>query len=465
MVSLVATTTSSCFATSKKPTIVVVGAGLAGLTSAYRLQEKGADVHVYEARNRVGGRIFTAKIGNDIVELGGQNISDGGDAENIHRLINEMHLELKKHRINLSWSYFNGEAFVPESLIRKNEIDPVHLKLQLDQASAKANNMLDVLKDLFTEEDPLYKVLCVRLAAYEGAPPQKLSPLYTNTLYQMLLGGICSAHPGHLNEENYVDIITLNDGNQVLPEKLAEFLGEKVHLNMPLITISKTLEGSYDLMFKNGQKVKADILVLAIPCSVYEDIVFEENVIPKEQLELIKSIKYGSNAKILIPFPKLPSQKTTFIDDRMGCFFADSNVLTLYYTGEAGLFSKNTISEAYLQERPMLESGFGNLCPPLSFPVYAKDECMHCYQGSIGYSWPNDPYVKGTYSYVAPGQEILFTSIYEEDGEKVRALFRPIDHKLFFAGEHASILQEVHGTLEAACESGERTARMIQKSF
>jgi monoamine oxidase len=81
MVSLVTTTTSSCFSESKKPTIVVVGAGLAGLTTAYRLQEKGANVHVYEARNRVGGRIFTAKIGNDIVELGGQNISDGGDFE------------------------------------------------------------------------------------------------------------------------------------------------------------------------------------------------------------------------------------------------------------------------------------------------------------------------------------------------------------------------------------------------
>jgi monoamine oxidase len=127
-----------------------------------------------------------------------------------------------------------------------------------------------------------------------------------------------------LNEENYVDIITLNDGNQVLPEKLAKFLGEKVHLNMPLSAISKTLEGSYDLMFRDGQQVKADILVLAIPCSVYGDIAFEENVIPKEQLELIKSIKYGTNAKILIPFSKLPSQKMTFIDDRIVCFFADA---------------------------------------------------------------------------------------------------------------------------------------------
>lgn len=461
---MISLATSSCFSEPKQPTVVVVGAGLAGLTAAYRLKEKGVDVHVYEARPRVGGRIFTAKIGDEIVELGGQNISDGGDAENIHRLINELDLELKKCQVNLSWDYFNGETFTSETLLRKKDIDSIELKLRLERVSKKASHMLDILKDLFTQEDPLYKVLSVRLAAYEGAPPEKLSPLYISTLYQMLLGGICAAHPGHVNEGNYVDIISFKEGNQILPEKLAQFLGEKVHLNMPLSRVSKTLEGTYDLTFKNGEHVKANILVLAIPCSVYEDIAFEENVIPKERLELIKSVKYGSNSKILIPFSHAPAQKMTLINDRIGCYFAQPHVLTLYYTAEAGRFSKDSIAKAYLRERPMLESGFGDFCPPYALPVFATDQHMMRYKGAVGYSWPNDPYVKGSYSYIASGQEALLTSTCEEAGEKVKTLFRPIDQKLFFAGEHTSILQDVPGTLEAACESGERTARMIQKA-
>ena len=450
---------------SKKPTIVIVGAGLAGLTTAYRLHQQGANVHVYEARNRVGGRILTAQVGAESVELGEQNLSDGGSAENIQRLIDELNLEIKTHRNHLSFSYFNGEEFLSESTLRKNLVDPANLKSKLEEVASSANNMRDVLDALFEEKSILYNALSVRLAAYEGAPPEKLSLLYMGTLYQMLLGGICAVHPGHAHEENYVEMISLKEGNQILPEKLAQLLGEKIHLNRPLRAVSKNVEGEYILTFQNEQHVKADILVLTLPCSIYKDITFEETVIPQKQLELIKSIQYGKNAKILIPFSQLPPEKMTFIDDQMGCFFADPNVLTLYFTGDAGQFSSKTITEAYLRERPVLERGFGKFCPPLVRPVYAQDEAMQKYQGPVGYSWPNDPYVKGSYSYIAPGQEVLLTSIDEVEGEKVKTLFKPIGNQLYFAGEHASILLDIPGTMEAACESGERTARMIKNGF
>lgn len=449
----------------QKTKVVVVGAGLAGLTTAYRLQQQGIEVDLYEARNRVGGRVLTAKIANDLVELGGQNITDGGNAENIHRLVEELGLELTVHQVTLGYHYFDGEKFIAEHHLNQERFDSEKLKQQLAEAAQKSNHLKDVLNALIKEEDPLYKILSVRLAAYEGASPEKLSLFYMDTLYHMLLGGISAAHPNEGKEKSVVDIVSIRGGNSLLAEKLAQGLRERVHLNMPLTAVSKALDHSYELLFQNGQKVNADILVLAIPCSVYDDILFDEMLIPKKRLESIMSIQYGTNAKILVPFSQFPSKPFSFIDDCIGSFFANRNILTLYYTGEASKFSQDTISNTYEQEWPMLKQGFGTLCPSFLSPTFARDEFLASYEGPVGYSWPNDVYAKGSYSYIAPGQEALMTALHNEDGEMIKALFAPIDQTLYFAGEHTSILMDVPGTMEAACESGERTARMIVKSF
>ena len=50
--------------------VIVIGAGIAGLAAANRLQEKGVKVLVLEARNRIGGRIHTERLEGEVVELG-----------------------------------------------------------------------------------------------------------------------------------------------------------------------------------------------------------------------------------------------------------------------------------------------------------------------------------------------------------------------------------------------------------
>ena len=71
---------------------VVIGAGLAGLTAATELVERGLEVAVLEARDRVGGRVETVLLDGQVIELGGQWVSPGNDV--MHELIRDAELEL-----------------------------------------------------------------------------------------------------------------------------------------------------------------------------------------------------------------------------------------------------------------------------------------------------------------------------------------------------------------------------------
>lgn len=444
----------NCLKNSKSPKVVVIGAGIAGLTTAYRLQQQGVDVEIYEARARVGGRILSVQVNDQIGELGAQSLFDGGDAENLRCLINECGLEVESDTISLKHAYYTGEKLIPSYELLPS-LDPNILKKRLSDIRKKSNSMFDVLKEFFAPDSPVFKYLSVRIAGYEGAPIEQLSSYYIETLYHMILGGISSAHQG-----STIKLASIKGGNSLLPEKLSQALQNRVHLNSPLASIAKDPNGSYKIIFQNGQTVFADILVLAMPCTVYADIHFEENIIPQERLEAIRSIRYGTNAKILIPFQNIPQQRITLINDRIGAFFnANCPLLTCYYTGKSGRFLADTIKDTFDQDRSMLEIGYAyfDSIPP----VMARDESFLSYSGPVGYSWPTDLYVKGSYSYIAPGQDALLTDTSTVEGETVKTLFAPIDRMLYFAGEHTSILQDVPGTLEAACESGERTAQMI----
>ena len=70
---------------------VVVGAGLAGLTAARKLEAAGASVTVIEAQNRVGGRTISGRVAGTTLEMGGQWI--GPNQRRIIALASELGVE------------------------------------------------------------------------------------------------------------------------------------------------------------------------------------------------------------------------------------------------------------------------------------------------------------------------------------------------------------------------------------
>lgn len=441
--------------------VVVIGAGLSGLTTAYRLLQQGIDVHVYEARQRVGGRILTVRLNDTNVELGGQNILDGGEAENIQKLITELELKTEEGKIRSQFHYYDGTKLIDidEALQQSGVISSEErLKKNLKSIVDHSQNMAQVLQSLFASQPELYKLFALRLLGYEGLSVERLSPRYVTTLESMLLSFNDVDEDGH----RYFEYMIVKEGNARIAEKLKEKLEGRITLGWPLRSLTKTLNSSYALTFDNGQTVEAERVVLALPCSVYKDIRFDSHDLLHARLPHIKAVGYGEHAKLSVPVHMPENFFGLYANDRFATFsMATPNIVTMYYLDHHASFTPSTIQQIFKQDRSFLEWVYQDRGLSQLQAEYARCEHFTSYHGPVGYNWFDDPYSRGSYSCVAAGQEEVFTATTEYHGEVFKKLFSPIDDRLFFAGEHTSILMDVVGTMEAAVEAGERTARMM----
>ena len=108
----------------------------------------------------------------------------------------------------------------------------------------------------------------------------------------------------------------------------------------------------------------------------------------------------------------------------------------------------------------MAEANYGKIENAYLLPTAATEEIFAKYDRPIFKSWAEDIYAKGSYSTVGIkfGKKFLEQSYYK--GIYFKKLFIPIDDKIFFIGEHTSLIEE-KGTMEAAIESAEKLANLF----
>jgi monoamine oxidase len=441
------------------PKIAVIGAGLAGLTCAYRLQQalrlSGTQhqLDVYEARPRAGGRVLSVRLNDSDEELGGQNLKDGGNGEHIVRLAEELGLIIESYGVRAHSLFYderqNRTYDICKELMGDLASPSGNVIERLAKLEAQSNNLAELIDAFFAGNPMLARVFHSRMRAYEGSDTRELSPIYARTSMIWMLEHMQSCvRDLTQNKPSYYPLSSLKGGNSRLIEALAASLGHRLHFKRPVKMISR-LGDQLELVFAHGEKAQADIVIFSAPCSVMKDIDFAPDVLPRERFKQMSSLHYGTIAKTIVPVQATPDTYGSFTtDDMIGWLGRDMKNISLYYAGTTGAASQHDIVRRYAHEAKCI----GAIWPTLGLP--------HGNAAPVSMSWANDPYTQGGYSNFTHGQ---FASLQQKSralGEQVLETFKPSsEDRCFFAGEHCAL--EHTATMEGAVESGERSARMV----
>jgi monoamine oxidase len=451
------------------PQIVVVGAGLAGLTCAYRLQQAGYRPELYEASERLGGRCWTIRGVFDegqIAEHGGELIDQG------HTQIRQLAQQLGLTLDNLLQAEKNGtEPFyyfdgVPYSFAQAtDDLKGIWQKIHSDVSAASYPTLytsftqrgyeLDHMSvvDWINESVPggitskLGQLLEIAYNIEYGAESSEQSSL--NLLYLLGYSGQGQLRIfGPSNEKYHV-----RGGNDQIPNRMADqLLDAQIKMGHELTAIRRNSNGSYTLSFRNGASAKdvtADHVVLALPFAVLRATVnYNKAGFSDLKRTAIAQMGMGTNSKLHVQFKDRYWQAQgcngdTFADtgyqstwDVTRAQAGGSGILVDYTGGKIGAsFGTGTPASRAQQFLEQIEP----VLPGISARWNGKATVDYW----TGYQWS-----RGSYSYWKVGQYTQFAGIERER-----------QGNCHFAGEHTSI--DFQGYLNGAVESGERAADEI----
>lgn len=424
--------------------VIVAGAGLAGLVAARDLSARGADVHVVEARKRLGGRVWTDReFAGDPVELGGEFID--GEHQELRALCKELKLELQpvlKEGFGLALDV-NGRVQV------FNGMKPLwaELKQTLSRESAALTSAECDWGSTTAQEigrHSLQSLLLLRSASREVlAMAQGLRGFYLADSDQLnaLVGVeqlLAGTDPGDVN------VSRIKGGNDRLVDALAKHSRARVTLQSAITKIEQddrevrvvVADGS-----KKGTLLKGDYLVMTLPPVVARSLEYAPGV-PGGLKRAWQSLSIGPATKAHVWFDKpwwrkagRPRAFGSNLDT--GAVWETGSkdaVLTLLAGGRASQSLRGLLEEGGPQRIVRRLSWLGE-------PGDARD--------FRSVSWELDPFARG--GYAAFGTDFKP----EWRSELSRAFGR-----IVFAGDHTS--RKWQGYMNGAVESGQRAAREIE---
>jgi len=289
--------------------VVVIGAGAAGLTAANDLRRAGLSVAVLEARDRVGGRLWTDTIEGAMLEIGGQWISP--DQQALIDTVAELGLStFSRYREGDSVyvgpdgavTRFTGDVFpvAPDTAAEIERItadlDAMVAEIDPDRpwAHPKAAEWDTISWDAWlrsqTDDDE-----AVRNLAFATGSAMLTKPTHAFSLLQSLLMAASAGSYSHLVDADFILDKRVVGGLQQVPLLLAERLGEDVLLDQPVRSLTWDEDGV--VAEAASVTVRARRAVLALAPVLYPRISFVPPL-PRLQQQMHQHISMGFVIKV-----------------------------------------------------------------------------------------------------------------------------------------------------------------------
>jgi len=405
--------------------VVVIGAGLAGLRCATDLVAAGLDVVVLEARDRVGGRVWSHRFADGQTCERGAEFVDGNHTE-VLRLAADLGLQVT-HRVDVdagSTLIDTGGRPVPPHLHASLEADLERWEAALATLEPSDAFEHGTLADLLSGLG-----LSAVSRAVIGRDIRTEYMLPPNEVSQRFAAQIAAVQRAETRERHRVI-----GGNDQLAAGLAARLGDRVRLSTPVARLHPA-DGEVELV--DGGRLCGGTVVAAVPLPVLSRLWWE---MPPE----LGAVGYGVGGKVSVQFGRRVwrdyGRSGTVLSDRAWGHLWET---TDDQSGDQGVLTALMSSHD--------GAAFVSLPGSEQQVVAEIDRIFPGAKGMAGEvvrtDWTNDPSSLGCYACFGPGQW--------RDAQM--ALHAPHD-RMWLAGEHADAFA---GFMEGALRSGARVAAHI----
>ncbi|MEO5562492.1 MAG: FAD-dependent oxidoreductase [Chitinophagaceae bacterium] len=434
---LLASSSFGNFFIGKKPKVIIIGAGFAGLSAAYYLYKKKMDFIVLEARNRVSGRVFSHNIDqqeNLVVELGAEWV--GNSHTRVQNLCNEFGLPL-----------FNNQF--ESHLIYRGKYYP---KGEWDYSTdwkEKFKFMIDHYKKL-TQADKLKldKTDWWRYLVDNGCSGRDLDirELLDSTDFGETIRSISAfaalAEYAESSEKNEMDL-KIRGGNSMLATKIVEAIGEdKIKLDHPVQMIVQDKLG-VRVSCTNGQTFTGDKIICTAPTFAVRKIKWKPEL-PADQVNALNELQYARINKNPLLFKERFWKDEDFdmITDQLPHYFYHA---TKNQPSKKGVLLSYTIGEKAAVVAGQDDAWKAEMIQQTLQPHFGDVKSL--LESQTNYYWGNDPYSHGSYAVYGKGQWF-----------RVRPILKRAHIHTHFAGEH---LADWQGFMEGAINTGEEAAAKL----